>query len=69
MLLEEDLFIKQTRLGDTLAIDTLVAGTRGLLEVMFMDYEYVLEEHFQALCNQYSIMWELIDLKVDRVNL
>jgi hypothetical protein len=46
MLLEEDLFIKQTRLGDTLAIDTLVAGTKGLLEVMFMDYEYVLEEHF-----------------------
>lgn len=47
LLLDEDLFIKQAKLGDTLAVETLVKGTEGLLEVMFMDYKYVLSEHFE----------------------
>ncbi|CAD8119083.1 unnamed protein product [Paramecium sonneborni] len=68
LLLDEDLFIKQAKLGDTLAVETLVQGTVGLLEVMFMDYKYVLSEHFEQLTNQYSIMWELIDLKLPKVN-
>ncbi|CAK61029.1 unnamed protein product (macronuclear) [Paramecium tetraurelia] len=68
LLLEEDLFVKQAKLGDSLAVDTLVKGTTGLLEVMFMDYQFVLSEHFEQLTNQYAIMWELIDLKLERVN-
>ncbi|CAD8199513.1 unnamed protein product [Paramecium octaurelia] len=68
LLLEEDLFVKQAKLGDSLAVETLVKGTVGLLEVMFMDYQYVLSEHFEQLTNQYAIMWELIELKLEKVN-
>ncbi|CAK59347.1 unnamed protein product (macronuclear) [Paramecium tetraurelia] len=68
LLLEAELFVKQARLGDALAVETLVQGTVGLLEVMFMDYEHVLSEHFEQLTNQYAIMWELIDLKLEKVN-
>ncbi|CAD8193754.1 unnamed protein product [Paramecium pentaurelia] len=68
LLLEAELFVKQARLGDTLAVETLVQGTVGLLEVMFMDYKHVLSVHFEQLTNQYTIMWELIDLKLEKVN-